>query len=65
MTVELLNHTLNPDETIEKAARICYNSKSGDLLKRKKFLQFRLLIILAEFRRNLSFLMKLTRINLS
>ena len=39
MTVELLNHTLNPDETIEKAARICYNSKSGDYLKRKKFLQ--------------------------
>lgn len=39
MTVELLNHTLNPDETIEKAARICYNSKSGDYLRRKKFLQ--------------------------
>lgn len=38
MKIELLAYTPNPEETIEKAARICYNSKSGDEEKRKKFL---------------------------
>lgn len=38
MNVELVTYTQNPEETIEKAARICYNSKPGDYEKRKKFL---------------------------
>lgn len=38
MKVELVTYTQNPEETIEKAARICYDSKLGDLEKRKKFL---------------------------
>lgn len=38
MKVELLSHTDNPEETIERAARICYDSKAGDEEKRKKFL---------------------------
>ena len=38
MKVELIAYTPNPEETIEKAARICYNSQCGDYEKRKKFL---------------------------
>lgn len=39
MNVELVAHTPNPEETIEKAARICYDSKTGDEEKRTKFLK--------------------------
>lgn len=38
MKAELISYTPNPEETIEKAARICYDSKAGDYEKRKKFL---------------------------
>ncbi len=38
MNAELVSYTQNPEETIEKAARICYDSKAGDYEKRKKFL---------------------------
>ena len=38
MKAELVAYTPNPEETIEKAARICYNSQCGDYEKRKKFL---------------------------
>ena len=38
MKVELVAYTPNPEETIERAARICYDSKTGDYEKRKKFL---------------------------
>lgn len=38
MKIELVSYTPNPEETIEKAARICYNSQCGDYEKRKKFL---------------------------
>lgn len=38
MKAELVAYTPNPEETIEKAARICYDSKTGDYEKRKKFL---------------------------
>lgn len=38
MNAELVSYTQNPEETIEKAARICYDSKAGDIEKRKKFL---------------------------
>ena len=38
MKAELVTYTPNPEETIEKAARICYNSQCGDYEKRKKFL---------------------------
>lgn len=38
MNVELVTYTPNPEETIERAARICYNSECGDYEKRKKFL---------------------------
>lgn len=38
MKAELIAYTPNPEETIEKAARICYDSKTGDYEKRKKFL---------------------------
>lgn len=38
MKAELVAYTPNPEETIERAARICYDSKTGDYEKRKKFL---------------------------
>lgn len=38
MKAELVVYTPNPEETIERAARICYDSKTGDYEKRKKFL---------------------------
>ena len=38
MKAELVAYTPNPEETIERAARICYDSKAGDYEKRKKFL---------------------------
>lgn len=38
MKAELIAYTPNPEETIERAARICYDSKTGDYEKRKKFL---------------------------
>lgn len=34
----LVDHSPNPEALIEKAARLCYNSKPGDEEKRKKFL---------------------------
>jgi thymidylate synthase (FAD) len=39
MEVELIAHTPNPEETIEKAARICYDSKVGTQERREKFLR--------------------------
>ena len=39
MEAKLIECTPNPEEVIERAARICYDSKSGDEERRSKFIK--------------------------